>query len=86
MSDVTTVYVNDDAPPQSMLMMMRHHKPPHATTKIRPERYLYYYFSCILRTHFTKNLSFATQCFNGEICNKLHSKHENTTDKFKYAR
>jgi hypothetical protein len=36
MSDVTTVYVNDDAPPQSMLMMMRHHKPPHATTKKGP--------------------------------------------------
>jgi hypothetical protein len=26
-----------------MLMMMRHHKPPHVTTKIRPDRYLYYY-------------------------------------------
>jgi hypothetical protein len=36
-------YANNDAPPQSMLMMIRHHKPTHATTKIRPERYLLYY-------------------------------------------
>jgi hypothetical protein len=27
-----------------MLVMMRHHKPPHATTKIRVERPLYYYW------------------------------------------
>ena len=28
---------------------------------------------------FKKNLSFSKQSFNGEICNKLHAKHSNTT-------
>jgi hypothetical protein len=28
---------------------------------------------------FKKNLSFSKQSFNGEVCNKLHAKHSNTT-------
>jgi hypothetical protein len=35
--------------------------------------------SCILRTHFSKKLSFSKQSSNVEICNKLHAKHSNTT-------
>jgi hypothetical protein len=29
--------------------------------------------------HILKNLSFSKQSFSGEICNKLHAKHSNTT-------